>query len=125
MRALEQERVRTASIAQMPMSQPLGQEKLVDAVMTLPPPETVKQAVPAAPVRVAAAEAKIPAAAKPAKKAGKRSARRTKAVRTRSAVRRSPAGTRDPLARALVELCPLRWLDAALTDMHRRLSARA
>ena len=137
-RVLEQERIRTASAVQASLKQRSDQDqKLVDAAPGAAPPKTeaAKPAEPPAPARVAAAGSRVPPAAKPAARAGKRSAtRRTKAARAvpcrpgrcraPRAARRGPARTTDPIARAVVDLCPLRWLDAVLTDMHRRLSTQ-
>ncbi len=115
-RALEQERVRTAIVVQASLKpQADSAQKLSDAVPAAAPAGKVQ---PASPVRVAAAEAKVSPAAAPARKSSRRtgSAGRTKVARTPRVAHRAPA---------VAEPCPLRWLDAVLTDMHRRLSARA
>jgi hypothetical protein len=123
-RMLEKKRVRTASLTQAVTSQSDSQDrKLADRVSALPPGEALKPAEPSSPVRVAST-AKAPAAAKPATKSSKRSVHRTKVARPRGVARQIPSRRSDPAARVLADLCPLRWLDAALTDMHRRLSAR-
>jgi hypothetical protein len=123
-RMLEKERVRTASLTQAAVSQSAGQDqKLADTVSALPSAQAVKPVESSSPVHVAST-AKVPATAKPATKSGKRSVHRTKVARPRGVARHSPSRRSDPAAQALADLCPLRWLDAALTDMHRRLSAR-
>lgn len=114
-RALEQERIRTAGVVQASLKPQADSAKTIADVTPAAAPVGHQ---PASPVRVAATEAKVSPAAAPARKSGLRtgSAGRTKVARTSRVAHRAPA---------LAEPCPLRWLDAVLTDMHRRLSARA